>query len=138
MSCHTTEERCSCDRCTAQRVERAQQQKELMATPLYRLPAELLINIVDRVDLVNFPALMIAIFHLLRKRGIVPTYPTDMLQLVLLRQGDGDANATSLATMPKELLLAIGQTLTTNEKIHMVLATYRMRPEEIEMITHKH
>ncbi|KAI4098769.1 MAG: hypothetical protein LQ339_006269 [Xanthoria mediterranea] len=35
---------------------------------------------------------------------------------------------------PQELLPAIGQTPTPNEKIHLVLATYRMRPEEIDLI----
>ncbi|KAL8709821.1 MAG: hypothetical protein Q9220_005437 [cf. Caloplaca sp. 1 TL-2023] len=119
------------------RLARVQQFEELQKLPIYRMPAELLSNILDRVDLVNFPSLMIAMYHLLRVKGFIPAYPTEMVKMLLLREEDGNTESTSLSNMPKELLLAIGQTLTTYEKIHMVLATHRMRPEDIELITHE-
>ncbi|KAL8715655.1 MAG: hypothetical protein Q9225_006347 [Loekoesia sp. 1 TL-2023] len=127
----------SCIPSTLHRLDRAQKYEELMSTPIYRLPAELIVNICERVDLVNFPSFLIATYHLLRFRGVIPAYPSAMLQTMLLREEEGVAHSASLAAMPKELLLAIGQTLTTHEKVHMVLATHRMRPEEIELITHQ-
>lgn len=87
--------------------------------------------------MVTFPAFLIATYHVLRFRGVIPAYPSAMLQTMLLRQEGDSSHSACLASMPKELLLAIGQTLTPVEKVHMVLAAHRMRPEEIEMITHQ-
>lgn len=124
---------CSCAKCTTDRV---QKYEALQKTPIYRLPAELVVNICERVDLVNFPAFLIATYHLLRMRGVIPAYPSTMLKTMLLQEEAGAPQSASLAAMPKELLLAIGQTLTIHEKVHMVLATHRMRPEDVEIITH--
>ncbi|KAL8947384.1 MAG: hypothetical protein Q9222_006330 [Ikaeria aurantiellina] len=120
-----------------QQLARIQQLDELHKLPIYRLPAELLANILDRIDLVNFPSFMIATYHLLRVKGFIPAYPTEMLKMVLLREEEGNTDSTCLGTMPQELLLAIGQTLNTHDKVHMVLATHRMRPQDIEIITHQ-
>ncbi|KAL8922009.1 MAG: hypothetical protein Q9208_005463 [Pyrenodesmia sp. 3 TL-2023] len=119
------------------RLKTADRYQKLLKTPVYRLPAELIVNICERVDMVNFASFMIATYHLLRLRGVIPAYPSAMLQTMLLREEDGSSNSACLGSMPKELLLAIGQTLTPVEKVHMVLATHRMRPEEIELITHR-
>lgn len=97
----------------------------------------MIVDICERVDMVNFASFMIATYHLLRLRGVIPAYPSAMLQTMLLREEEGSSNSACLGSMPKELLLAIGQTLTPVEKVHMVLATHRMRPEEIELITHQ-
>ncbi|KAL8727144.1 MAG: hypothetical protein Q9166_006240 [cf. Caloplaca sp. 2 TL-2023] len=128
---------CYCEKCSPGSSERIQKYQELKNTPICRLPPELLNNILERVDLVNFPPFMIATYHILRMRTMIPPYPSAMLKLMLLREEEGEDKSASLQTMPQELLLAIGQTLTPNEKVHMVLATYRMHPEEIEIITHQ-
>ncbi|KAI4247376.1 MAG: hypothetical protein LQ352_006171 [Teloschistes flavicans] len=124
----------------ARLVELKQQMKELAKSPLYRLPTEILMNVVERIDLVNFPPFLIGAFHLLRQRGLVPNYPSKMLKIVLLpeeKEADKEElSSASLASMPSELILAIGQTLSTHEKIHLILATYRMSDEEIKIITH--
>lgn len=132
---------CSCDGtrscpCAQCAIGRAQKYEDLKKTPIYRLPAELVVNICERVDLVNFPAFLIATYHLLRIRGVIPAYPSVMLKTMLLQEEVGAPQPASLTSMPKELLLAIGQTLTIHEKVHMVLATHRMRPEEVKIITH--
>ncbi|KAL8693157.1 MAG: hypothetical protein Q9224_003808 [Gallowayella concinna] len=126
---------CYCENCSPGRTKRAQQLKTLLQTPIFRLPPEMLDNILERVDLVDFPPLVIACYHLFRMRGIAPAYPTSMLRMLLLRGDETDTRLCSLQGMPQELLLAIGQTLNPNEKIHMTLATYRMTDEHVELIT---
>ncbi|KAL8846315.1 MAG: hypothetical protein Q9221_008581 [Calogaya cf. arnoldii] len=128
--------KCYCEECSPGRTERARQMQELRATKLFQQPAEMLLNIMEYVDLIDFPAFLIATLHVLRMRGVAPSYPSAMLQIMLLPLETNATQSASLQTMPQELLLAIGQTLTPNEKIHMVLATYRMRPKEIDLITH--
>ncbi|KAL8809802.1 MAG: hypothetical protein Q9223_006513 [Gallowayella weberi] len=128
---------CYCERCSPGRTKRAQQYKNLLETPIMRLPHEMLHNILERIDLVHFPNFMIACYNLLRMRGFGRSYPSAMLHLLLLRVRAGGSQPTCLQSMPPELLLAIGQTLTPNEKIHMVLAAYQMRMDEIKLITHK-
>ncbi|KAL9038880.1 MAG: hypothetical protein Q9180_002865 [Flavoplaca navasiana] len=135
-ACTADRGKCYCEECSPGRTLRAQQYKELQQTAFCRQPAEMLLNIMERIDLVNFPAFLIATIHVLRMRGVAPTYPSAMLQIMLLPMEATETQSASLQTMPQELLLAIGQTLTPNEKLHMVLATYRMRPEEIDLITH--
>ncbi|KAL8857767.1 MAG: hypothetical protein Q9178_005667 [Gyalolechia marmorata] len=136
-ACTAKEGQCYCEGCSPGRTIRARQYKELLETPVCRLPPEMLMNILERIDLVDIPAFTIATIHILRMRGVVPNYPSAMLQLMLLREEKTHYQPNGLQNMPKELLLAIGQSLTPNEKIHMVLATYRMRPEEVKLITHE-
>ncbi|KAL8959835.1 MAG: hypothetical protein Q9193_003366 [Seirophora villosa] len=119
----------------AQRVEQAQKYHELMQTPIYRLPAELVVNICERVDLVNWPAFMVATFHLLRFRGVIPPYTTSFLKKLLLRKEK--ALSTAFMKMPPELLLVVGQTLSTKEKVHLILAAYAWPREEYTMVTHE-
>ncbi|KAL8903603.1 MAG: hypothetical protein Q9171_007349 [Xanthocarpia ochracea] len=90
----------------------------------------MLMNILERIDLVDIPAFIIATIHILRMRGVVPPYPSAMLQLMILREEKTHDQPNGLQNMPKELLLAIGQSLTPNEKIHMVLATYHLSSQE--------
>ncbi|KAL9012931.1 MAG: hypothetical protein Q9173_002343 [Seirophora scorigena] len=121
----------------AQRVEQAQKYHELMKTPIYRLPAELVVNICERVDLVNWPAFMVATFHLLRFRGVIPPYPTSFLKENLLREEKSSSSPSGLMRMPPELLLVVGQTLSTKEKVHLILAAYAWPREEYTMVTHE-
>ncbi|KAI4288678.1 MAG: hypothetical protein L6R35_002058 [Caloplaca aegaea] len=116
-----------------QRREQAQKYHELMSTPIYRLPAELIVNICERIDLVNFPGFMLATWHLLRFRGVIPAYPTTMLKALLLREDKGSIGP-NLGGLPAELRLSIGQTLSSREKVHLILATQQWRPEEYAMI----
>ncbi|KAI4185465.1 MAG: hypothetical protein L6R41_004134 [Letrouitia leprolyta] len=97
-------------------MDRAEKYETLRKTPIYRLPAELIVNICERVDLVNFPAFLIATYHLLRIRGVIPGYPSTMLKVLLLQEEAGATQSASLTAMPNELLLAIGQCLTIQEK----------------------
>ncbi|KAI4198368.1 MAG: hypothetical protein LQ350_005305 [Teloschistes chrysophthalmus] len=136
-----SEEPCRCNDCAARLLVWNQQVKELANSPLHRLPTEILVNIIDRIDLVNLPPFMIGAYHLLRNRTIVPSYPSRLLKQMLLSEDTAgerdDLSSASLASMPQELILAIGQTLKITEKVHLILATYRMSDEEIYIITHK-
>ncbi|KAL8669315.1 MAG: hypothetical protein Q9168_006087 [Polycauliona sp. 1 TL-2023] len=137
--CTAKQGKCYCEKCSPGRTLRAQQFKELQDLPISRQPAEMLLNIMERIDLLDFPNFIIATLHILRLRNCAPRYPSSMLQLMLLPvdETNRDTEKASLQAMPQELLAAIGQTLTPNEKLHLVLATYRMRPEEIDLITHQ-
>ncbi|KAL8806455.1 MAG: hypothetical protein Q9182_001370 [Xanthomendoza sp. 2 TL-2023] len=127
---------CYCEGCSPGRTKRAQQYRDLLQTPIFRLPHEMLHNILERIDLVNFPPFLIACYHLLRMRGFGRSYPSSMLHVLLLRLQQSENQPSCLQNLPQELLLAVGHTLDVNEKISMVLAAYRMRIEDIELITH--
>ena len=56
----------------------------LYALPIYQLPAEIMLNILDRVELRDYPPLITATWHLLRHKGIAPTWPTVRLKQILV------------------------------------------------------
>ena len=148
----------------SRRLERKRQHDRLFATGLYRLPTEVLLNIIDRIDMLSFPALLIAIFHLMQYRGIAPVLPSTYLYKLLLRQPQcslpsaPSSPATSESTvssnvepiastaaseapkclvdLPGELRVAISRTLSSQEKACYVLAVCRMRKCDIESLTH--
>ncbi|KAL8773851.1 MAG: hypothetical protein Q9209_001281 [Squamulea sp. 1 TL-2023] len=110
-ACTAKKGKCYCEKCCPGHKDRAGKFRDFLETPICRLPPEMLMNILERIDLVNFPAFMIATHHILRMRGIVPSYPSAMLHLLLLRKEEGVSQSASLQTMPQELLLAIDITL---------------------------
>ncbi|KAL9604222.1 MAG: hypothetical protein Q9219_000620 [cf. Caloplaca sp. 3 TL-2023] len=122
-------------RLSSERRGRRSKFDELRATPIWRLPAEIILNICEHIDFIYFPSFLIATYHLLRFHEIIPRYPSTVLKNTLLREETRITNAASLAAMPKELLLAIGEKLATPEKATLVLATYRIDPEDIEILT---
>ena len=56
----------------------------LYALPIYQLPAELMLNILDRIELREYPPIITALWHLLRHKGIAPTWPTTRLKQILV------------------------------------------------------
>ena len=56
----------------------------LYALPIYQLPAELMLNILDRIELRDYPPTITALWHLLRHKGIAPTWPTVRLKQILV------------------------------------------------------
>ena len=56
----------------------------LYALPIYQLPAELMLNILDRIELRDYPPIITAVWHLLRHKGIAPTWPTTRLKEILV------------------------------------------------------
>lgn len=77
-----------CTDCQSQqsRLERKRQYDALFALGIYRLPPELLLNILERIDMFDFPSFLIATFHLLQYRGIAPILPSRDLFNLLTRQ----------------------------------------------------
>lgn len=67
-----------------ERFQAGLQLQALYALPIYQLPAELMLNILDRVELRDYPSLITATGHLLRHKGIAPTWPTVRLKQILL------------------------------------------------------
>ena len=67
-----------------ERFQAGLQLQALYALPIYQLPAELMLNVVDRLELRDYPALITAAWHLLRHKGIAPTWPTVRLKQILV------------------------------------------------------
>ena len=67
-----------------ERFQAGLQLQTLYALPIYQLPAELMLNILDRVELRDYPPLITATWHLLRHKGIAPTWPTVRLKQILV------------------------------------------------------
>ena len=137
---------CSCPRCDAHRqsLERKQQLRTLYDLPIYRLPPELILKIVDQLDLIEFPAMIIAMFHLLRHHGIAPSMPTVDLKVFLKcsnfrpRAYDTvtDTNSQGFRRLPIEVRLQIYRHLCPRDKINFVLATFTIPIDDIESLTH--
>ena len=72
----------------------------IRTSPIYRLPAEILLHILSRLPLETYPALVAALWQLLRHHGVAPQLSTFRLKMILLwpRMGfyDSYAHATSL------------------------------------------
>ena len=139
---------CSCPRCdtTRQRLERKQQLSSLYALPIYSLPPELILKIVDELDLIEFPAMIIAMFHLLCHHGIASSMPTIDLKIFLkcsnpggkprLKDDDADDDAQGFYRLPMEVRLEIYKHLCARDKISVVLATFEIPFDDIESLTH--
>ena len=139
---------CSCPRCDATRqcLERKQELSSLYGLPIYSLPPELILKIVDELDLIEFPAMIIAMFHLLRHHGIAPSMPTIDLKIFLkcsnpggkphLKDHDEDLDAKGFYRLPMEIRLEIYKHLCARDKINVVLATFEIPFDDIESLTH--
>ncbi len=138
---------CACPRCDAhrQRLERKQQLRTLYALPIYQLPPELILAILDKLDLIVFPAMIIGMFHLLRHHGIAPAMTTTDLKLFLKCSNPSRLNndtgpkttaARGFYSLPMEIRLEVYRHLSAREKISFVLATFEIPREDIEAITH--
>ena len=56
----------------------------LSSLPIYQLPPEILLNIIDRLTVDDYPALIPSLWHLLRRHGIAPSFPTLRLKQILI------------------------------------------------------
>lgn len=56
----------------------------LYQLPIYQLPTEVILNIVQRLELADFPSLMAAAWHLLRLHGIADSIATPRLHHLLV------------------------------------------------------
>ena len=142
------EAQCSCTRCEviSRRLHRKQQLRTLYALPIYHLPPELILKIVDQLDLIEFPAMIIGMFHLLRHHGIAPSMPTADLKIFLKCSNPSPRSRSNsdLTNVPRkgfhclpiEIRLHIYQHLNARDKINFVLATFHIPTDDIESLTH--
>lgn len=151
MSCDAdggTEIACLCPRCDAhrQRLERRQQLYALYALPIYQLPPELILTILDKLDLIVFPAMIIGMFHLLRHHGIAPLMTSfDLKRFLKCSNPDGPPRSKDDVShndpkgfyrLPMEIRLDVYKHLSARDKINFVLATFEIPIDDIESLTH--
>lgn len=72
-----------------ERLKAGLQLQALHALPVYQLPAELWLNILNLLELHDYPPLLAATWHLLRHHGIAPTYSTQQLKTLLIEPRRG-------------------------------------------------
>lgn len=151
MSCDAdggNEISCSCPRCDAirQRLERKRQLHALYALPIYQLPPELILAILDKLDLIVFPAMIIGMYHLLRHHGIAPLMSSlDLKRFLKCSNPDGPPRSKDDVShndpqgfyrLPMEIRLDVYKHLSARDKINFVLATFEIPIDDIESLTH--
>ena len=72
-----------------ERLRARRQLRELYALPIYRLPAELIIKVLDHLDLEDYPAFIVAAMPLLRQCGFMQDVDTPRLRSLLLQARRG-------------------------------------------------
>ena len=82
------------------RFEASRKFLELCSLPIYRLPAEILVNVLTFVPIDTYPSLIPATWHLLRHKGIVSPIPTDRLQAILIWPRTGFFDSLANASTP--------------------------------------
>ena len=81
-----------------ERSQARQQLRALYALPIYQLPAEIMLNILNRLELNDFPSLVPATWHLLRHHGIAPSILTPRLTSILEEARPGLFSSVENAT----------------------------------------
>ena len=81
-----------------ERFQAGLQLQALHALPIYQLPAEIMLNILNRLSLEDYPAFISAAWHLLRHHGIAPPYPTSRLKQILIEPRKGFYGSIEHAT----------------------------------------
>ena len=102
----------------------------------YRLPAELILHVLDQVDTLDLPALICAVFGLLRHHNIAPNvsaHEATVMRRVSLSisggpemRGRSAVSSPGLQRLPPELVVQINRHLTTGERVNFAVATWPM------------
>lgn len=123
---------CSCSQCTLRIQQRWQELQSLYSLPIYSLPPELILNVIDYVELADISFLIAATYHLLMHHGIVPklprkepswvrgllSWPMELINTVPFLP------AKRFRCLPPELSLCILTYLRPQDKVNFVLAIY--------------
>ena len=103
------------------------------AVGLYGLPAEMLINILDQLDLVDLPAFVAAAYPLLRHHGLAP--PLAPLGFTWMERPRYSAFALATSSilvgiryLPLEILVQVTRHLTVTDKIVFIIANWGLYP----------
>lgn len=114
---------------------RQEQLDNQLAQPIYWLPAELILNIIDHTNISELPAIIAGLYHLLVIRHIVPDLSPRTLSwargllswpLELISEHRFFSRHRNMPQLPVELSLQIQQYLTPRDKINLVLAVYKI------------
>ena len=81
-----------------ERFQAGLQLQALYDLPIYQLPAETMLNVLNRLDLQDYPALIAAAWHLLRHHDIAPSIPTTKLKWILVEPRRGFYTSLEHAT----------------------------------------
>ena len=81
-----------------ERFQAGLQLQALYDLPIYQLPAETMLNVLNRLDLQDYPALIAAAWHLLRHHDIAPSIPTPKLKWILVEPRRGFYTSLEHAT----------------------------------------
>lgn len=77
--------------------------QQLYALPIYQLPIEIMLNILSRLELHDFPSLVAACWHLLRHVGVADAIPTTRLRDIILWPRHGFFDSMDHATDPSRV-----------------------------------
>ena len=97
----------------------------LCELPIYRLPAELILNILETLDTFTLSNFAVGASHLLWCHGIIPNNAARRLESVRNDSRNGGSRTrigAGTRSLPPELWLNIGRTLGFMDKISFILA----------------
>ena len=99
----------------------------LYALPIYNIPTELILCIIERLSMQDYPALILGAFHLLRHFGIAPILSTPEFHALMEWKPAHaqDTSQTTIKNLPPELRFLCTQYLNVNDKINFILATWK-------------
>ena len=99
----------------------------LYALPIYNLPTELVLSIIERLPIQDYPALILGALHLLRHHGIAPSLSTpEFHTLMELKAAHArDTSHITIKNLPPELRFLCTQYLSVKDKINFILATWK-------------
>ena len=103
------------------------QLQALYALPIYNLPTELVLSIIERLPMKDYPALILGALHLLRHHGTAPALSTPQIR-TLMEWKPAHAHDTAHITiknLPPELRFLCTRYLGVKDKINFVLATWK-------------
>lgn len=105
-----------------------QQLQKLYSLPIYSLPPELMLSILDMLSVVEFSRFTVAAFHLMRRHGIAPALTTERVVTLLSPPLPGQIPASGgmLRGLPTELVLALMEELNATDTVSFLLANYQL------------
>lgn len=103
------------------------QLEELYALPIYKLPTELVLSVIERLSMQDYPALILGALHLLRQHGIAPTLSTpDFHTLMGSKAAHAqDTSRVTIKNLPPELRFLCTQYLSVKDKMNFIIATWK-------------
>lgn len=107
------------------------QLQALYRLPIYRLPPELILNILNMLGVVDFSSFTFAAFHLMRRHGIAPDFTTERIVTLLSPSPSGQFAVSSgpLRNLPTELVLDLMQQLDITDTISFLFAYFQLLRE---------